>query len=123
MTHALALLLFASPDAAAIAALEHVPANARTEYAGVIVKTADGYTFTIPHNTRGTDEFSLTIALPKGSRLAGIYHNHPCHRQQRKADNAKPSKADIAQAAALAVPSFIRNDCTGEIHNARATTD
>jgi hypothetical protein len=95
--------LFATVDEAAVAALAEAMAArpAKHEHAGVVYRCGDGYGYTAPQRG-GRIGFRLAVDLPKGARLAALYHTHPVAFMDWQF-----SEHDTEVAAKMLVPSFV----------------
>ena len=107
VAHADAPLSFPDAESAARAAEQVAMAETKgcREFAGVILRSAAGYTYTAP--VRGDrEDFTLHVRLHVGESLAALYHTHPvCLRDN--ADTRLFSPQDVRQAWVLRVPSYI----------------
>ncbi len=75
------------------------------EWAGVLLQTPSGYTYTAPE--RGTHEhFRLVLQIPRGDKIVALYHTHDSAEADPSTTD-RFSEADISVAFALHVPSFI----------------
>lgn len=91
-------------DSARAALDEALPISAETghEYAGALYVIDGCYSYTPPQTSGEKKDVAITITLPKGAQLAGIYHTHP---HSPYAHLFSPN--DVAAARALGVPSYI----------------
>jgi hypothetical protein len=110
----LAQLLFLSPDDAAIDALNKIK-EPTYEMGGVIFKNEDGqYTYSEPQSRESRDKFKATVAIPKGSTPAAIYHTHTGYgKDAEPAENFSP--ADVEVAKKMKMLSYIRAMESGNI--------
>jgi len=109
-----ALALFASVDGAALTAVKEALAHHRSaeqEYAGAIFRCDDQYGYTTPRTSGRHDRVRVQITLPKGSKLAAIYHTHPGAAHEARFF----SEGDTESAAQLRVPSYLGVVRTGDI--------
>lgn len=100
-------------DAAAAAGLALASGSGQEdhEYAGVVYRRLDGsYCYSVPVSNGSDENFRIQVQLPKGSKLAGLYHTHPIFPESDQF-----SESDINVAKAMHLPSFIKIIATGEI--------
>lgn len=101
----------ASIDSSAHTALQGVPTTFG-EQAGILYSNADGqYSYSLPITTKDHDNFALRSQIPKGQKLAGIFHTHS------GADDYAQyfSPRDIEVANQLKVPSYVLFQKDGSI--------
>ena len=86
------------------AAFQQIPAHSRTEFAGVVYQDGECITYTEPQGNNSDDSFNLKIAVPHGSKLLALYHNHPGMGQMAKYF----SITDIKVSRQMNLASYIR---------------
>lgn len=103
--------LFYSAQSAAEGALnDALEENPKREWAGVIYRCGDVFSYSRPQ--QGDEmSFRIEVRIPKGCALAGIYHTHP--KWTVDADTFSPEDRLVAKR--LRVPSWIAVTRTGEI--------
>ncbi|MDX6769877.1 MAG: DUF4329 domain-containing protein [Elusimicrobiota bacterium] len=95
---------FIAVEDAAVAGLrEAMPLSRSYEYGGAVLSSEGRYYFTEPVTNRRTANIDFSVAVPRGYRLAAIYHTHPDEGDQT--DLFSPN--DVRQAKALEVVSYI----------------
>lgn len=78
------------------------------EHVTLIYKTPEGrYFFPDPQTSGEEDGAKVKLAMPKGSALAALVHNHPVHAVDEKDGHDQFSSEDIDMARQLKVPSYI----------------
>ncbi len=103
-----------SLDTSAIYALRRLDPKSATESAGVIYQNADGkYAGSIPVSQNLRDAFALRAQIPKGFKMAGIYHTHPSDDQ----DSQYFSPKDVQIAEQLKIPSYVLFQHDGSIRS------
>jgi proteasome lid subunit RPN8/RPN11 len=86
----------------ALRACASMPDSTRFEYGGAIIKTADGYRYSVP--VRGSkNEVRYTVRLAHGEAIVALYHSHTGHQTIDEAF----SHRDVLNAMELNVPSYI----------------
>jgi proteasome lid subunit RPN8/RPN11 len=95
----------------------YAPNGYRWEYSGVLVTREGQLVYSVaPRTLKMVDavEMDAEKQLTPGDTLVGIYHTHPC-----KSDEYFPqyfSPQDLVSAFFYHVPTFILDECTGEVH-------
>lgn len=131
----LATLLLCSPIASpgildrtvtvAFQDLRHQPEANLYEYSGFIVSRPGGGLFytMFPHTDRkeATVTFDIKAHMDKGDTLVALYHNHPCHN--KKYFVGYFSITDLISAKFHDVPTFMLDNCTGDVHKFDWSTD
>jgi hypothetical protein len=100
-----------SLDAAANGVLGKLTDENVGEQAGVIVQGPDGKYYNTDPIASGHDHFGLRVALPKGYKIAGIYHNHLGDDDLGQYFSTN----DLAVSESLKVPSYVRFQKDGSV--------
>jgi hypothetical protein len=95
----------------------YAPNGYRWEYSGVLT-TRDGQLVysASPRTLKMVDavEMDAEKLLVPGDTLVGLYHTHPCKPDEYFSQYFSPQ--DLVSAFYYHVPSFILDECTGEVH-------
>jgi hypothetical protein len=95
----------------------YAPNGYRWEYSGVLT-TRDGQLVysAFPRTLKMVDavEMDAEKLLVPGDTLVGLYHTHPCKPDEYFSQYFSPQ--DLVSAFYYHVPSFILDECTGEVH-------
>lgn len=95
---------YASADQAAVAALRiAMPLSRDYENGGAIIERDGAFYYSDPVSNGDTGHIAFKAALPKGSRLAAIYHTHPSSEENSRMF----SWDDVAEAKKLNLNSYI----------------
>ena len=110
---------------AAVQAIKHIeeqPSGEIWEYGGIIVMHDGQYQYTTPKTTEHIDAVTIDVPylLLPGDTLAGVYHSHPCYKGYLSGYYSYP---DLFQAFFFKVPSFILDECTGDVHEFAPSVD
>jgi hypothetical protein len=107
-------------DTAAIAALTqafNMPHGHEVEYGGAIFDEGKGLEHTLPpHTDAANDHVQLNpqLVIPPGAKFLAVFHTHPCMPTTHYPEYFSPQ--DIGMALLVGVPSYVLNECTGEVH-------
>ena|SRR5271165_634219 len=86
------------------------------EHGGMIVENQGSLRWIEPHPENDSPDSVLSLdkhALIAGDRMVATYHTHPCMAGYYHAYFSIP---DVIIAIFTAVPSFMLDECTGEVH-------
>ena len=120
-----ALMPAASADEAAMQATAvhalrwafYAPNGYRWEYSGILTLRAGqlGYS-AFPRTLRMVDAVEMDPEKQRvaGDTLVGLYHTHPCKPQEYFPQYFSPQ--DLISAFFYHVPTFILDECTGDVH-------
>jgi len=107
-------------QAAALRALRwafYAPNGYRWEYSGILeVHEGEIVRSPVPRTLKMVDavEMDADKLRTPGNVLVGIYHTHPCKPDEYFSQYFSPQ--DLVSAFYYHVPSFILDECTGEVH-------
>jgi proteasome lid subunit RPN8/RPN11 len=93
------------------------------EHGGMLVENRGTLRFIEPHpDNASPDSVNVTDrrALRPGDMLVGTYHTHPCMRGYYHQYFSTP---DVIVAMFTAVPAFMLDECTGDVHEFFAAID
>lgn len=92
----------------AVQATRELGAN-KTEYVTLVYQTPDGkYHYAAPKGGEKRSSAKAKLSYPKGAKIVALVHNHPGADDGRELyGQDKFSPADIQQAKALNVPSYM----------------
>jgi hypothetical protein len=114
-------------ESAAVHALRwafYAPNGYRWEYSGILVMR-DGAVMNnaFPRTLKRLDAVPMDAAqqLSPGDTLVGLYHTHPCKSKQFLSGYYSPQ--DLISVFFYRVPSFILDECTGDVHEFDPVTD
>jgi proteasome lid subunit RPN8/RPN11 len=101
---------------AALKAAYDKPNGTVYEHGGMIVENSGALRWVEPHPDNASRDSVYAVdrkMLAKGDVMVGTYHTHPC-----MTDYYVPyfSTADVILAYFTAVPAFILDECTGDVH-------
>ena len=95
----------------------YAPNGYRWEYSGVLTtrEGQPGYSVA-PRTLKMVDavEMDADKLRTPGDTLIGLYHTHPCKPEEYFSQYFSPQ--DLVSAFFYHVPSFILDECTGEVH-------
>jgi hypothetical protein len=107
-------------QAAAVRALRwafYAPNGYRWEYSGILV-TRDGQIpyASFPRTLKKLDAVEMDADKQRaaGETLVGLYHTHPCKPEEYFPEYFSPQ--DLVSAFFYHVPTFMLDECTGEVH-------
>ena len=96
----------------------YYPNGYRWEYSGILVVTRDGTLkhSIVPITLKQVDAVEMKVdnGREPGDVLVGLYHTHPCKSEQYFSQYFSPQ--DLVSAFFYHVPTFILDECTGEVH-------
>jgi hypothetical protein len=102
----------------------YAPNGYRWEYSGILF-THDGQLSysPFPRTLKQVDavEMNPDILRTPGDTLVGLYHTHPCKPEQYFPQYFSPQ--DLVSAFFWHVPTFMLDECTGEVHEFDPTQD
>lgn len=116
-----------SLESAAINALRwafYAPNGYRWEYGGILVLHQGEIMYNaFPRTLKKVDAVPMDAdrQLNPGDRLIGLYHTHPCKSKEYFSQYYSPQ--DLVSVYYYEVPSFILDECTGEVHEFDPTVD
>jgi hypothetical protein len=94
----------------------YYPNGYRWEYSGILT-TRDGVlNYAFPRTLKKVDavEMDADKLRSPGDTLVGLYHTHPCKSADYFPQYFSPQ--DLVSAFFYRVPSFILDECTGDVH-------
>jgi hypothetical protein len=95
----------------------YAPNGHRWEYSGILVMH-DGQIMNnaFPRTLRKVDAVAMDAEkqLNPGDLLVGLYHTHPCKTKEYFSQYYSPQ--DLISVYYYNVPSFILDECTGDVH-------
>jgi hypothetical protein len=95
----------------------YAPNGYRWEYSGILVIRDGRLTYSaFPQTLKMVDAVEMDAdkqRLP-GDTLVGIYHTHPCNTEAYFPQYFSPQ--DLVSAFFYHVPTFMLDECTGEVH-------
>ena len=107
-------------ESAAVHALRwafYAPNGHRWEYSGILV-LRDGHIMNnaFPRTLKKVDAVAMDAdkQLTPGDILVGLYHTHPCKTKEYFSEYYSPQ--DLISVYFYNVPSFILDECTGDVH-------
>jgi hypothetical protein len=115
-----ALATEGSLESAAINALRwafYAPNGYRWEYGGILVQHQGEIMYNaFPRTLKKVDAVPMDAdrQLNAGDTLMGLYHTHPCKSKEYFSEYYSPQ--DLVSVYFYKVPSFILDECTGEVH-------
>jgi hypothetical protein len=95
----------------------YAPNGYRWEYSGIITSHEGQLVYTVsPRTLKMVDavEMDADKLRTPGDVLIGLYHTHPCKPEEYFSQYYSPQ--DLVSAFFYHVPSFILDECTGEVH-------
>jgi hypothetical protein len=107
-------------ESAAVHALRwafYAPNGYRWEYSGILVlRDGEVMNNAFPRTLKRLDAVPMnaTEELTPGDTLVGLYHTHPCKSKQFLSGYYSPQ--DLISVFYYHVPSFILDECTGDVH-------
>lgn len=110
----------ASLESAAINALRwafYAPNGYRWEYGGILVLHQGEIMYNaFPRTLKKVDAVPMDAErqLNPGDTLIGLYHSHPCKSKEYFSEYYSPQ--DLVSVYFYKVPSFILDECTGDVH-------
>jgi hypothetical protein len=102
----------------------YAPNGYRWEYSGILVmRDGEVMNNAFPRTLKRLDAVPMdaTQQLNPGDTLVGLYHTHPCKPKQYL--SAYYSPQDLISVFFYHVPSFILDECTGDVHEFDPLTD
>lgn len=117
---AVAANLSSSLEPAAVHALRwafYAPNGHRWEYSGILVlHNGEIMNNAFPRTLKKVDAVPMDAErqINPGDKLVAIYHTHPCKSKQYFSQYYSPQ--DLISAYYYNVPSFILDECTGDVH-------
>jgi hypothetical protein len=117
----------ASLESAAVSALRwafYAPNGYRWEYGGILVRRNGEILYTaFPRTLKKVDAVPMDAdrQLNPGDTLIGLYHTHPCKSKEYFSQYYSPQ--DLVSVYFYHVPSFILDECTGEVHEFDPSVD
>jgi hypothetical protein len=109
-----------SLEPAAVHALRwafYAPNGHRWEYSGILVlRNGEIMYNAFPRTLKKVDAVPMDAEqqLKPGDTLVGLYHTHPCKSKEYFSQYYSPQ--DLISIYYYAVPSFILDECTGDVH-------
>lgn len=107
-------------DASAVEDFRHImlkPHAEDWEYSSILILQDNAYWYPlIPHTDKQKDAVYLFYGpdtIPEGGLLAAILHTHPCFNGYLTGFFSIP---DVMAAYYYKVPSFVLDECTGDVH-------
>ena len=95
----------------------YAPNGHRWEYSGILV-LHDGEIMNnaFPRTMKKIDAVGMDAdkQLNPGDKLVGLYHTHPCKSKEYFSQYYSPQ--DLISVYFYSVPSFILDECTGDVH-------
>jgi hypothetical protein len=110
----------AALESAAVHALRwafYAPNGHRWEYSGILVeRNGQIMNNAFPRTLKKVDSVSMDAyqQLAPGDTLLGLYHTHPCKTKEYFSQYYSPQ--DLISVYYYNVPSFILDECTGDVH-------
>jgi hypothetical protein len=110
----------AALESAAVHALRwafYAPNGHRWEYSGILVMRNDQImNNAFPRTLKKVDSVSMDAyqQLAPDDMLLGLYHTHPCKTKEYFSQYYSPQ--DLISVYYYNVPSFILDECTGDVH-------
>jgi len=107
-------------ETAAVSALRwafYAPNGYRWEYGGILVLHEGEVMYNaFPRTLKKVDAVPMDAykQLNPGDKLIGLYHTHPCKSKEYFSQYYSPQ--DLVSVYYYHVPSFILDECTGEVH-------
>jgi hypothetical protein len=102
----------------------YAPNGYRWEYSGILVMH-DGVIMNnaFPRTLRKLDAVPMDVGqeLNPGDTLVGLYHTHPCKSKEYFSQYYSPQ--DLISVYYYRVPSFILDECTGDVHEFDPSVD
>ena len=95
----------------------YFPNGYRWEYSGILVTHEGQFAYSpFPKTLQKVDAVEMNVESQRapGDVLVGLYHTHPCKSQEYFPQYFSPQ--DLVSAFFYHVPSFILDECTGEVH-------
>jgi proteasome lid subunit RPN8/RPN11 len=94
----------------------YAPNGYRWEYSGILVRRDGQLTYTPSRTLKMVDavEMDADKQLVRGDVLVGLYHTHPCKPEEYFPQYFSPQ--DLVSAFYWHVPTFMLDECTGEVH-------
>ncbi len=95
----------------------YAPNGYRWEYGGILVLHHGEIMYnTFPRTLKKVDAVPMDAdrQLNAGDKLIGLYHTHPCKSKEYFSEYYSPQ--DLVSVYFYKVPSFILDECTGEVH-------
>lgn len=95
----------------------YAPNGYRWEYGGILVlHNGEIMNNAFPHTLKKVDAVGMDAEheLNPGDKLVGLYHTHPCKSKEYFSQYYSPQ--DLISVYYYHVPSFILDECTGQVH-------
>jgi len=95
----------------------YAPNGHRWEYSGIlVVRDGEIMNNAFPRTLKKLDAVPMDAdkQLNPGDKLVGLYHTHPCKTKEYFSQYYSPQ--DLISVYFYNVPSFILDECTGEVH-------
>jgi hypothetical protein len=102
----------------------YAPNGYRWEYSGILVIRDGRLEYSVsPRTLKQVDAVEMDAEKQRtpGDTLVGLYHTHPCNPEAYYPQFFSPQ--DLVSAFFYHVPTFMLDECTGEVHEFDPTQD